>query len=263
MTRSTNGLLVAMLTVLLTLGLAGCGGSDEPPVDDYVEEPVDELYNRAMDLVADRDFVGAAQAFEEVERQHPYSQWATRSMFMAAWSFYEARRYNDAIYASRRFIDWHPGNENVPYALYLIAMSHYEQISDVGRDQQQTADAKLALTELIQRYPDTPYARDANLKLDLVEDHLAGKEMEVGRYYQSRSQYVGAINRFEIVVEDFQTTTHVPEALHRLVECYLALGLREEAITNAAVLGYNYPGSEWYERTYALVTDDRLPPLEL
>jgi outer membrane protein assembly factor BamD len=236
-----------------------CGGGSREP--EYVERPVEELYNTAIDLAADRNFLSAAQAFEEVERQHPYSQWATRSMFMAAYSYYEARRYDEAILAARRFVDLHPGNENVPYALYLIGVSYYEQISDVGRDQQMTADAQRALTDLVQRYPDTPYARDAQLKLDLVRDHLAGKEMNVGRFYLERRQYVAAINRFSAVIERFQTTTHVPEALHRLVEAYTALGVRDEAFRYASVLGYNYPGSVWYERSYALVTDDRLPPI--
>ena len=247
------------MLVLMSFGLVACGGGTREP--EFVERPVEELYNTAIDLAASRNFNGAAQAFEEVERQHPYSQWATRSMFMAAYSYYGARRYDDAILAARRFVDFHPGNENVPYALYLIGMSYYEQISDVGRDQQMTADAQRAFTDLVQRFPDTPYARDAQLKLDLVRDHLAGKEMEVGRFYLNRRQYVAAINRFQVVVDDFQTTTHVPEALHRLVEAYTALGVRDEAFRYASVLGYNYPGSVWYERTYGLVTDDRLPPI--
>ncbi|TVQ32131.1 MAG: outer membrane protein assembly factor BamD [Geminicoccaceae bacterium] len=249
----------AVLLGLAGLGLSACGGGSREP--EVVERPVEELYNAAMDLAANRQFLTAARAFEEVERQHPYSVWATRSMFMAAYALYEARRYDEAILAARRFVDFHPGNENVPYALYLIAMSYYEQISDVGRDQQMTANAQQAFTDLVQRFPNSVYARDAQLKLDLVRDHLAGKEMKVGRFYLNRRQYVAAINRFRVVLDEFQTTTHVPEALHRLVEAYTALGVRDEAFRYAVVLGYNYPGSPWYERTYRLVTDDRLPPI--
>lgn len=251
---------VRAAALLAGLLVAGCGaGSDAPP--DYVERPVEELYNTAQDLLDEGQFADAAVAFEEVERQHPYSTWATRSMFMSAYAYYEAQRYDDAIIAAERFIEWNAGSENVPYAQYLIGMSYYERISDVGRDQKMTGDARAAFTELVRRYPRTPYARDAGLKLDLIRDHLAGKEMEVGRFYLNRSDYVAAINRFTRVVEEYQTTTHVPEALHRLVEAYLALGVRDEALANASVLGYNYPGSVWYERSYALVTDPSLPPL--
>ncbi len=248
----------ALASVLL---LAACGGREQERPE-YVERPVDELYNTAMDELDDGNLTSAAMAFEEVERQHPYSQWATRSMFMAAYAYYEDQRYDDAILAAERFIEWNAGSEDVPYAQYLIGMSYYERISDVGRDQAMTADAQEAFTELVQRYPDTDYARDAELKLDLIRDHLAGKEMEVGRFYLKRNDYVAAINRFRKVLDEYQTTTHVPEALHRTVEAYTALGVREEAYRNAAILGYNYPGSVWYERTYALMTDPDLPPLE-
>ncbi len=240
--------------------LAACAGGEERP--EYVEQPVEDLYNEAMNLMEANDHVAAATAFEEVERQHPYSRWATRAMFMAAYSYYEARRYEDAIAAAERFIDWNAGSEEVPYAQYLIGMSYYERISDVGRDQQMTAEALDAFTRLTRRFPDTRYARDAELKLGLIRDHLAGKEMEVGRFYLERNQYVAAINRFQRVLQEYQTTTHVPEALHRMVEAYLALGVTDEARRYASVLGYNYPGSEWYERSYALVTDPDLPPVQ-
>ncbi|NBB69502.1 MAG: outer membrane protein assembly factor BamD [Alphaproteobacteria bacterium] len=243
------------------LAVAACaGGQDTRP--EYVERPVEDLYNEAMDRLDANDFVAAAAAFEEVERQHPYSRWATRAMFMASYAYYEARRYDDAILAAERFIDWNAGSEQVPYAQYLIGMSYYERISDVGRDQQMTAQAEAAFTELSRRFPDTRYARDAGLKLDLIRDHLAGKEMEVGRFYLEREQYVAAINRFNRVLTEYQTTTHVPEALHRMVEAYTALGVVDEARRYASVLGYNYPGSEWYERAYALVTDPDLPPVQ-
>lgn len=255
--RRLRGVIVAVALA----GLTACaGGADQQPA--YVERPVDDLYNEAMDLLAAEDYVGAAQAFEEVERQHPYSRWATRAMFMASFAYYQATRYDDAIIAAERFIDWNAGSEQVPYAQYLIGMSYYERISDVGRDQNMTAEAQDAFTQLTRRWPQTPYARDAELKLDLIRDHLAGKEMEVGRFYLVRRQYVAAINRFERVIQEYQTTTHVPEALHRMVEAYLALGVRDEAQRYASVLGHNYPGSEWYERSYALVTDPDLPPVK-
>ena len=242
------------------VAVAACAGGDDRP--EYVERPVEDLYNEAMDLVESGNYAEAAAAFEEVERQHPYSRWATRAMFMAAYSYYEARRYDDAILAAERFIDWNAGSDQVPYAQYLVGMSYYERISDVGRDQRMTAQADEAFTELTRRFPNTRYARDAELKLDLIRDHLAGKEMEVGRFYLERNQYVAAINRFQRVLAEYQTTTHVPEALHRMVEAYTALGVMDEARRYAAVLGYNYPGSEWYERTYALVTDPDLPPVK-
>lgn len=249
----------AALAAVVVL-VAACAGGDQRP--EYVERPVEDLYNEAMDLMESGSFSDAAIAFEEVERQHPYSRWATRAMFMAAYSYYEARRYDDAIIAAERFIDWNAGSDQVPYAQYLIGMSYYERISDVGRDQRMTAEAEDALTELTRRFPNTRYARDAELKLDLIRDHLAGKEMEVGRFYLERAQYVAAINRFQRVLAEYQTTTHVPEALHRMVEAYTALGVMDEARRYAAVLGYNYPGSEWYERSYALVTDPDLPPVQ-
>lgn len=258
--RDAIGPLLRSSALALTVLLAACGGGQQEP--EYVERPVDELYNTAMDQLQAGDLVGAAIAFEEVERQHPYSQWATRSMFMAAYAYYQAQRYDDAIIAAERFMEWNAGSENVPYAQYLIGMSYYERISDVGRDQQMTADAERAFTELVQRWPLTDYARDAELKLDLIRDHLAGKEMEVGRFYLKRNDYVAAINRFQRVLDDYQTTTHVPEALHRLAEAYMALGVRDEAYRNASILGYNYPGSIWYERTYGLMTDPNLPPLQ-
>lgn len=248
---------VLLLSLLL---LAGCASTADRP--DYVERPVEELYNEAYDLLQAGEYTEAAKGFEEVERQHPYSQWATRAQLMAAYAYYEAQEYDAAIAAAERFIELHPGNKDVPYAQYLIGISYYERISDVGRDQGMTDEALRAFTELVRRYPDSPYARDAQLKIDLVRDHLAGKEMEIGRFYQKRGQYLAAINRFRNVVENYQTTTHVPEALHRLVESYLALGVEDEAKAAAAVLGYNYPDSKWYERSYALLTGRGLTPEE-
>jgi outer membrane protein assembly factor BamD len=244
---SRHAVTAAAFALLL---LAGCSGDGD---EEYVERPVEDLYNEAQDLLERGDPQGAGRAFEEVERQHPYSQWATRGQLMSAYAYYEANSYDEAIAAAQRYIELHPGHPDVPYAYYLIGISYYEQISDVGRDQKMTEQALAAFEELLRRFPDSQYARDAELKADLARDHLAGKEMSIGRYYLRRGQYLAAINRFHNVVERYQTTTHVPEALHRLTEAYLALGLDQEAQKNAAVLGYNYPSSQWYLDSYALL----------
>jgi outer membrane protein assembly factor BamD len=235
------------------LSLGACASSRDQ--EDYVEEPVDQLYNRAMDFMQQGNDREAARAFEEVERQHPYSEWATRAQLMAAYAFYEANAYDEAVAAAQRFIDLHPGNRDVAYAYYLVGMSYYEQISDVGRDQKMTELALQSFDELVRRFPQSRYARDAEVKADLTRDHLAGKEMEIGRYYLRRGQFVAAINRFNNVVNRYQTTTHVEEALHRLTESYLALGVQEEARRTASVLGYNFPGSEWYQDSYSLLAE--------
>ncbi len=236
--------------VLLALVLAACGGSDEKP---YVEREVHNIYNAAVDSLESGDYGEAATRFDEVERQHPYSVWATKAQLMSGFAHYQANRYDEAIIALERFIQLHPGNRDISYAYYLKAVSYYEQISDVSRDQLATERARQSLQELIRRFPNSKYARDARLKLDLTLDHLAGKEMEIGRYYLRKDQYLAAINRFRLVVDRYQTTTHVPEALHRLAESYAALGIMDEAQRNAAVLGHNYPGSEWYTDSYKLV----------
>ena len=222
----------------------------------YEERPVEEIYNQAMDRLLSGDSQLAAIDFDEVERQHPYSVWARKSQLMAAYSHYLDDKYDEAIFAAQRFLQLHPGNRDAPYAYYLIAISYYEQIADVGREQKITELALEALQEVINLYPTSEYARDARLKIDLARDHLAGKEMEIGRYYLERGHHGAAINRFRQVVEIYQTTSHVPEALHRLTEAYLALGIVEEARNTAAVLGHNYPGSEWYVDSYALLTGE-------
>jgi outer membrane protein assembly factor BamD len=242
------------LLALAMLGLAACaGGADD---EEYVERPVEDLYNEALDSLMDGLPREASRDFEEVERQHPYSEWATRAQLMSAYALYEANAYDEAVDAARRFIDLHPGHKDVAYAHYLIGVCYYERISDVGRDQRMTEEAYRAFEELIRRFPDSAYARDAQLKADLAFDHLAGKEMEIGRYYLERGKYVAAINRFRNVVEGYQTTTHVAEALHRLTEAYLALGVEPEAQQTAAVLGYNFPNSPWYVDSYALLTGE-------
>jgi outer membrane protein assembly factor BamD len=240
--------------VLVLAGLAACGSKDK---EEYVERPVETLYNEGVDALATERYATAARAFDEVERQHPYSTWATKAQLMAAYAHYQNNKYDDAIVAVDRFIQLNPSNRDVGYAYYLKAISYYEQITDVQRDARMTELAMGALEEVVRRFPDTPFARDARLKIDLTNDHLAGKEMEVGRFYMRRGQYVGAINRFKMVIDRFQTTSHVPEALHRLVEAYTALGLAGEAEKAAAILGHNYPGSDWYQDSYGLVTTGR------
>ena len=242
----------------LVLLLGACAGDSLD--DEYVERPVNDLYNSALDELQNGNNTRAAAAFQEVERQHPYSQWATRGQVMAAYAFYKANEYDQAVDAARRFIDLHPGHKDVPYAHYLIGISYYDQISDVGRDQKMTELAYNSFDELIRRFPDSSYGRDAKLKAELAQDHLAGKEMEVGRYYQRKRKFVAAANRFRSVVDQYQTTTHIEEALHRLTEVYLALGVRDEAVKSAAVLGHNYPSSDWYKDSYALLSDDETLP---
>ncbi len=247
-----------VVAVAAALGLTACSTDEEV----YVERPVDELYNQAMDALQTTDYMTAAKLFDEVERQHPYSTWATKAQLMAAYSEYQRNHYDDAIAALDRFIQLHPSHKDTPYAYYLKGLCYYEQISDVQRDQNMTAQAMASFEELVRRYPESKYARDAVLKLDLTRDHLAGKEMSIGRRYLMQGSYLAAINRFKVVVEKYQTTTHVPEALHRLVEAYEALGLVEEARKAAAVLGHNFPGSEWYIDTYELVQGEKIRPEE-
>ncbi len=241
------------------LMLAACSADrdkDKLPPDEAVEP----LYNKAADLMDDGDFVGAAKAFAEVERQHPYSQWATRSQLMEAYAEYQGLDYEQAINTLDQFIQLHPGNSEIAYAYYLKALCFYERIADVRRDQGYARDALKSLQDVINRYPESPYARDAVLKIALVNDHMAGAEMEVGRYYLKQKLYIAAIGRFKSVVEKFQTTSHVPEAMERLVECYVALGIPKEAKATAAVLGYNFPGSPWYQAAYNLLADNHMAP---
>jgi outer membrane protein assembly factor BamD len=253
--------LAQRLAIAVPLALGGCSwlglDSEEPKIP---EQPPEVLYNKAFDLMQTGNFREASRLFDEVERQHPYSSWATQAQLMSAFAHYVNNEYDDAIIGLGRFVELHPGHRNAPYAYYLKALCYYEQITDVGRDQANTESALESLAEVVARFPNTDYARDASLKLDLTRDHLAGKEMEIGRYYQNRGEYLGAINRFRTVVEKYQTTTHVAEALHRLVECYLALGVYGEAQSAGAVLGYNFPGSDWYQDSYTLLTGHDLEP---
>ena len=236
--------------------VAGCSAQKK----EYVERPVEELYNQALDQVDKKLYSEAIASFDEVERQHPYSVWATKGQLMSAYVSYLANRYDDAVLSLDRFIQLHPANRDVAYAMYLKGLSYYEQISDVSRDQKVTELSLNSFKELISRFPKSKYARDAQVKIDLAYDHLAGKEMEIGRYYHQQRQYLAAINRFRKVVEAYQTTTHVPEALHRLTEAYLALGVLEEARKTAAVLGHNFPGSEWYVDSYEVLENKKINP---
>lgn len=236
--------------------LAACANHHED--DGYVERPPEELYNTGHDFMQQGAYNKAATAFDEVERQHPYSPWATHAQLMSAYAYYLEDKYDDAIIALDRFIELHPDNRQVAYAYYLKALCYYEQIVDVGRDQKDTQRALDALTEVVNRFPNTDYARDASLKIDLTRDLLAGKEMTIGRFYEERGQYLAAINRYRRVIELYQTTSQVPEALHRLTESYLALGIRDEAQAAGAVLGYNFPGTPWYEDSYRLLTNGKL-----
>lgn len=244
-------LAAATGAIVLTAGCAGKGNANKDTA--YVARDVDTLYAAAK-LRLDRGQAKAAAAlFDEVERQHPYSPWARRAQLMSAFSYYASRDYTKATQSAQRFLSIHPGNKDAPYAYYLIAICYYEQMSDVSRDQKITLQAKQALTEVARRYPGTTYASDAKLKLDLVNDHLAGKEMTIGRYYERSGKWLAATLRFRNVVDDFQTTSHAPEALFRLVESYLSLGVPEEAQKSAAVLQANYPDTKWYRRAFDLM----------
>ena len=247
-----------MFILMLSAFVSACSSTEEA----YIERPVENLYNEAMDSLEEGDWTDAISAFEEVERQHPYSVWATRAQLMAAFAHYRDDNYDQATLTARRFLELYPGHRDVAYAHYLIALSYYEQITDVGRDQAITREAVEELDQLILRFPASEYARDARLKLQFAKDHLAGKEMEIGRYYLGQKQYLAAINRFRIVVEKYQQSRQVDEALHRLVECYLALGVEREAQTAAAVLIHNAPESEWARYSYAMMTGGKLEIVE-
>lgn len=248
------------LAFVLCLGLAACASEKEDNL--LPDTPVEELYEKGISTLKDGEYKEAARNFEEVVRQHPYSQWATRAELMAAFALYEGMEYDDATTALDQFIQMHPGNANIAYAYYLRALCSYERIADVRRDQSYAQTALRNLQDIISRFPDTDYAKDAVLKIALVNDHLAGNEMEIGRFYQKQNICTSAIGRFRTVVEKYQTTSHAPEALHRLVECYLSLGITNEAKTAAAVLGHNFVGSKWYEDSYSLLTANHLAPEE-
>jgi outer membrane protein assembly factor BamD len=248
--------------VALMAALAGCGGTglvsrDSGQLENFTAE---QIYGRGEFELNRRRFEDAAEYFGEVERLYPYSEWAKRSLIMNAYSNHRGRNYEESRAAAQRFLDFYPTDEDAAYAQFLLALSYYDQIDEVGRDQGLTFQALQSLRAVIEKYPDSEYARSAILKFDLAFDHLAAKEMEIGRYYLRREHYSAAINRFRVVVEDFQTTTHTAEALHRLVEAYLSLGLTDEAQTAGAILGYNFQSTDWYQDSYKLLTGQGLEP---
>ncbi|WP_373488088.1 outer membrane protein assembly factor BamD [Blastomonas sp.] len=245
---------------MIVVALAGCsgGGSSEAPLDSLAAEEIFKRGEIARETEAKPD--EAIRYFSEVERLYPYSQWAKRALIMQAFSQHRAKNYEEARSSAQRFLDTYPGDEDAAYAKYLLALSYYDQIDEVGRDQGLTFQALQSMRAVIEEYPDSEYASSARLKFDLAFDHLAAKEMEIGRYYLKRGQYSASINRFRTVVQDFQTTTHTAEALHRLVEAYLALGLTDEAQTAAAILGHNYQSNPFYDDSFRLLTGRGLSP---
>jgi outer membrane protein assembly factor BamD len=241
----------------LGLGSLGFGGSREPPLESQTPQ---QIYLSGEALLEEGRPRDAGERFAEVERLYPYSEWAKRAMLMSAFAYHEGGLYAESRAAAERYLEFFPADVDAPYAQFLIALSYYDQIVDIGRDQTNAFESLQEMRDIIERYPDSEYAKSAQMKFELALDHLAGKEMEIGRYYLSRGHYTAAINRFRVVVEDYQTTTHTPEALHRLVEAYLSLGLEPEAQTAAAILGHNFQGSIWYADSYALLTGRGLRP---
>ncbi len=245
-------------TLLAACSGFGDRGDGKVPVEDFTAE---EIYKRGeYELENRRKPDTAVYYFSEIERLYPYSEWAKRALIMEAYGYHRAQNYEEARAAAQRFIDTYPGDDDAAYAKYLLALSYYDQIDEVGRDQGLTFQALQSLREVIEEYPDTEYARSSILKFDLAFDHLAAKEMEIGRFYLKRGHYAAAINRFRVVVEDYQTTTHTPEALMRLVEAYLALGLNDQAQTAGAILGHNFQGSPFYLDAYAQLQGHGLAP---
>jgi outer membrane protein assembly factor BamD len=265
--RGRRGVFARLLVLipLLTL-LGGCTlwnsffGDKDPILPD---EPADRLYNEGVYLMNEKqDYKGSAKKFEEVDRQHPYSEWARKSLIMSAYAYYSAGLYDESINAAKRYITLHPGSADAAYAQYLIGASYFDQIPDVSRDQTRTERAIAALEEVTRKFPNTEYAESARKKIEVGRDQLAAKEMAIGRWYLKKQDFIGAINRFKVVVTQYQRTRHVEEALARLTECYLALGISAEAQTAAAVLGHNFPDSPWYKDAYALLKGKGYEPSE-
>jgi outer membrane protein assembly factor BamD len=253
--------LATLLALMFAVLLAGCLFNKD---DDYVpEDPADKLYNEGLFLLnSKQDYAGAAKKFDEVDRQNPYSDWARKALLMSAFSYYQAQKYDDCVNAAKRYVTLHPGSPDAAYAQYLIGMSYYDQILDVAHDQARADKAVGALEEVVRKYPDTEYALNAKKKIDMARDQLAGKEMEIGRFYMKKRDFTGAINRFKVVVTHYQTTREVEEALERLTEAYISLGILDEAQTAAAVLGHNFPDSPWYKDAYKLVKNAGGEPTE-
>lgn len=254
------------LAGLVSLGLAGCSSmgsffeKDDPQA--FSDEPADKLYNEGLYELNRGSYSAASAKFEEVDKQHPYTEWARKSQLMNTYAKYSAGEYTDSATSAQRYLSMHPGSEDAAYAQFLLAMSYYNQIPDVTRDQTRTQSALEALEEVSRKYPDSEYATAAQQRIQLARDQLAGKEMEVGRYYLKQRNFVGAVNRFRVVIEQYQRTRHVEEALARVAEAYMSLGVVSEAQTAAALLGHNFPQSQWYKDTYALMTSKGLEPRE-
>jgi len=253
--------LVPLLAVLGGCSLWGDMFGDKDPI--IPDQPADRLYNEGVFLMNEKkDFRESAKKFEEVDRQHPYSEWARKSLIMSAYAYYSAGAYDESINAAKRYITLHPGSSDAAYAQYLIGASYFDQIPDVTRDQTRTERAIAALEEVTRKFPNSEYADSARRKIEVGRDQLAAKEMNTGRYYQDKKDFTGAINRFKVVVTQYQRTRHVEEALERLTECYLALGITSEAQTAAAVLGHNFPDSPWYKDAYARLKGKGFEPSE-
>ena len=254
--RSFPGLAACALLAGL---LAGCADDKNTIAPD---EPADKLYNEGLTLLNKKEYVDSAKKFEEVDRQHPYSDWGRKSLLMAAFAYYEGGKYDDTITTAKRYVTLHPGSADAAYAQYLMASAYFDQIPDISRDQARTERAMQVLAEVARKYPNTEYAESAKKKIEVARDQLAGKEMMIGRFYLEKRNFIGAINRFKAVVTQYQTTRHVEEALMRLTECYMALGIVPEAQTAAAVLGHNFPSSPWYQDAYKLVQTGGAEPRE-
>jgi len=258
--RRSLARLFALALCLVPLG--ACSMFDKDTVN-IPDDPADKLYNEGLYLLnTKKDYKAAAKRFEEVDRQHPYSEWARKALLMSAFSYYEGGQYDDAVNSSKRYVTLHPASADAAYAQYILGSAYFDQIPDASRDQARTERAVNALQEVVRKFPNTEYAISAKKKIDIARDQIAGKEMLIGRYYLNKRDYTGAINRFKVVVTQYQTTRHVEEALMRLTESYLALGIVQEAQTAAAVLGHNFPDSPWYKTAYGLVRSGGLEPQE-
>lgn len=251
-----------LLALVLCVPLGACSYFNTDPTN-LPDDPADKLYNEGLYLLnTKKDYKAAAKRFEEVDRQHPYSEWSRKALVMSAFAYYEGKQYDEAISSAKRYVTLHPASADAAYAQYILGSAYFDQIPDVTRDQGRTERAVNALKEVITKFPDTEYAASAKKKVDIARDQIAGKEMIVARYYLNKRDYTGAINRFKVVVTQYQTTRHVEEALMRLTESYMALGIVGEAQTAAAVLGHNFPDSPWYKNAYALVRSGGLEPQE-
>jgi outer membrane protein assembly factor BamD len=249
-----------LAAAVLLAGLVAACAEDKNAI--APDEPADKLYNEGLTLLNQKEYVDSAKKFEEVDRQHPYSDWGRRSLLMAAFAYYQGAKYDDTVTAAKRYVTLHPGSADAAYAQYLMASAYFDQIPDITRDQGRTEKAMQALAEVARKYPETEYAESAKKKIEVARDQLAGKEMMIGRFYLEKRDFIGAINRFKAVVTQYQTTRHVEEALMRLAECYMSLGIVNEAQTAAAVLGHNFPSSPWYQDAYKLVQTGGAEPRE-